>query len=85
MFCECVCACVPACALFKCVLHLSPLCIEGKTVLELAAGIGRFTGDLADQAKFVTVVEFMETFMKANMKANGRALYHCLCFFSTQP
>ena len=44
-------------------------------MLELAAGIGRFTGDLADQAKFVTVVEFMETFIRANMKANGRALY----------
>lgn len=48
--------------------------IQGKTVLELAAGIGRFTGDLADKAKFVTVVEFMETFMKANIQANGNTL-----------
>ena len=51
--------------------HIS---IQGKTVLELAAGIGRFTGDLADKAKFVTVVEFMETFMKANIQANGNTL-----------
>ena len=50
--------------------HIS---IQGKTVLELAAGIGRFTGDLADKAKFVTVVEFMETFIKANIQANGES------------
>ena len=41
-------------------------------MLELAAGIGRFTGDLADQAAFVTVVEFMETFMKANIETNSK-------------
>ena len=50
--------------------HIS---IQGKTVLELAAGIGRFTGDLADKAKFVTVVEFMESFIKANIQANGES------------
>ena len=63
----CVCVCVCVCA------HMSH--IQGKTVLELAAGIGRFTGDIADQAKFVTVVEFMETFMKANIQANSKALH----------
>ena len=53
-------------------------------MLELAAGIGRFTGDIADQAKFVTVVEFMETFMKANIQANSKALLQYLHFFPNQ-
>ena len=51
-------------------------------MLELAAGIGRFTGDLADQAAFVTVVEFMEKFIKANIKANGKVLHQCNILFT---
>ena len=45
--------------------------LQGKDMLELAAGIGRFTGILAKKAKSLTVVEFMENFIKANQEANG--------------
>lgn len=45
--------------------------VAGKDVLELAAGIGRYTGLLAQTAKSVTAVEFMPDFHKANMAANG--------------
>lgn len=34
--------------------------VSGCRVLELGAGIGRFTGDLAQQAAHVTAVDFME-------------------------
>jgi phosphoethanolamine N-methyltransferase len=44
---------------------------QGQRVLELAAGIGRFTGTIADKAGHLEVVEFMENFMKANEKVNG--------------
>ena len=40
-------------------------------MLELAAGIGRFTGILAQKAKSLTVVELIENFIKANQKTNG--------------
>ena len=74
--CLCVCVCVCTC------VHVSH--VQGKTVLELAAGIGRFTGDIADQAKFVTVVEFMEKFIKANIKANDKVFHECLHFYPYQ-
>lgn len=45
--------------------------MEGKDVLELAAGIGRYTGILAQTAKSVTAVEFIQDFHDANAKTNG--------------
>ena len=50
-------------------MHL--LNIQDKDMLELAAGIGRFTGILAKKAKSLTVVELIENFIKANQKTNG--------------
>ncbi len=40
-------------------------------VLELGAGIGRFTGTLAASAESVTAVEFMDSFIKVNEETNG--------------
>ena len=40
-------------------------------VLELGAGIGRFTGELAKSASHLVAVEFMETFIKENEAING--------------
>lgn len=40
-------------------------------VLELGAGIGRFTGRLAREAKRVLAVDFMKEFVKKNAKLNG--------------
>ena len=77
-----VCLCMSGCLCGWVWIHdFTHISIQGKTVLELAAGIGRFTGDFADKAKFLTVVEFMETFMKANIQANGKALQQHLHFF----
>ncbi|GMF46221.1 unnamed protein product [Phytophthora lilii] len=45
--------------------------MEGKDVLELAAGIGRFTSIIGKTAKSVTAVEFIEDFHKANVATNG--------------
>jgi phosphoethanolamine N-methyltransferase len=42
-----------------------------KTVLELAAGIGRYTGYFASHAEHVTTVDFMEQFVEENKRANG--------------
>ncbi|XP_035680186.1 phosphoethanolamine N-methyltransferase 3-like isoform X2 [Branchiostoma floridae] len=44
--------------------------LKGKRVLELGAGIGRFTPSLARQADHVTAVDFMESFIKKNEEAN---------------
>jgi len=44
---------------------------KNKTVLELGAGIGRFTSELAKTAKSVIAVDFMENFTKKNREANG--------------
>ena len=44
---------------------------ENKRVLELGAGIGRFTGELARVASHVTAVDFMKTFIDANEQTNG--------------
>lgn len=46
--------------------------IKGKTVLELGAGIGRFTGKLASTARHVTAVDFIETYVNHNRQRNGR-------------
>ncbi len=40
--------------------------VTGFEVLELAAGIGRFTGYLATRAKHVTAVDFVEAFLEKN-------------------
>nr|XP_056709409.1 uncharacterized protein LOC130480808 [Euleptes europaea] len=52
------------------ILALLP-CVEGLVVLELGAGIGRFTGPLADLAHHTTAVDFMESFVTHNQKENG--------------
>ncbi|XP_059811318.1 LOW QUALITY PROTEIN: phosphoethanolamine methyltransferase [Hypanus sabinus] len=44
---------------------------DGKRVLELGAGIGRFTGHLAKIASHVTAVDFMENFVEKNRELNG--------------
>lgn len=46
---------------------------KDKIVLELAAGIGRFTGDFAALAEKVVAVDFVPKFIRANQKRN--ALY----------
>ena len=45
---------------------------EGKRVLELGAGIGRYTGKIAEKASHVTAVDFMESFVQKNRKVNGK-------------
>lgn len=52
------------------VLSLLP-CIKGKSVLELGAGIGRFTGDLAKDAGEIVAVDFIESIIKKNEEING--------------
>jgi phosphoethanolamine N-methyltransferase len=46
---------------------------EGKSVLELGAGIGRFTGELAKTAGHVLAMDFIESVIKKNESING----HC--------
>jgi len=43
---------------------------KGKDVVELGAGIGRFTAEIAPKAKSVACVDFMEDFIDKNRKAN---------------
>ncbi|KAM4617374.1 uncharacterized protein O3C94_021407 isoform 2-T2 [Discoglossus pictus] len=45
--------------------------IDGLSILELGAGIGRFTGHLAKLANHVTAVDFMQTFIDKNRDDNG--------------
>ncbi|XP_071697903.1 phosphoethanolamine N-methyltransferase 1-like [Rutidosis leptorrhynchoides] len=52
------------------VLSLLPS-YEGKTVLELGAGIGRFTGELAKKAGKVIALDFIENVVKKNESING--------------
>ncbi|KAJ6796782.1 phosphoethanolamine N-methyltransferase 1-like [Iris pallida] len=44
---------------------------KGKTVLELGAGIGRFTGELAKEAGQVLAMDFIESVIKKNENING--------------
>ncbi|KAK6921298.1 hypothetical protein RJ641_014976, partial [Dillenia turbinata] len=44
---------------------------EGKSVLELGAGIGRFTGELAQKAGQVLALDFIESVIKKNEAING--------------
>ncbi|KAJ9141546.1 hypothetical protein P3X46_032071 [Hevea brasiliensis] len=52
------------------VLSLLPS-YEGKSVLELGAGIGRFTGKLAQKAGQLVAVDFIESVIKKNESING--------------
>ncbi|GLT45485.1 hypothetical protein SLA2020_193140 [Shorea laevis] len=52
------------------VLSLLPPC-EGKSVVELGAGIGRFTGELAQKAGNVVALDFIESVIKKNESING--------------
>ncbi|KAM3612427.1 uncharacterized protein V6R79_008077 [Siganus canaliculatus] len=45
--------------------------ITGCRVLELGAGIGRFTSHLLTKAQHVTAVDFMESFVEKNRQNNG--------------
>ncbi|CAH1779771.1 unnamed protein product [Owenia fusiformis] len=44
---------------------------KAKDVIELGAGIGRFTGEIAQKAKSIIAVDFMENFCEKNKEANG--------------
>ncbi|XP_010263678.1 PREDICTED: phosphoethanolamine N-methyltransferase-like [Nelumbo nucifera] len=52
------------------VLSLLPP-FKGKSVLELGAGIGRFTGELAKEAGQVLALDFIENVIKKNESING--------------
>ncbi|GJM93470.1 hypothetical protein PR202_ga10028 [Eleusine coracana subsp. coracana] len=52
------------------VLSLLPSC-NGKSILELGAGIGRFTGELAKTAGHIHAVDFIESVIKKNESTNG--------------
>ncbi|XP_059643065.1 phosphoethanolamine N-methyltransferase 1-like [Cornus florida] len=52
------------------VLSLLPP-LQGKSVLELGAGIGRFTGELAKEAGNVLALDFIENVIKKNETING--------------
>lgn len=43
---------------------------EGKKVLELASGIGRFTGKLAEKAAHVETIDYAPHFLEVNQKAH---------------
>lgn len=45
--------------------------LDGKRVLELGAGIGRFTKTFAQLTKSVVAVDFMESFLEKNRQENG--------------
>jgi phosphoethanolamine N-methyltransferase len=45
---------------------------EGKSVLELGAGIGRFTGELAKEAGHVLALDFIDSVIKKNEEINGQ-------------
>ena len=46
-------------------------CVEGKRVVELGAGIGRFTGCLAATARNLLAVDFMDNLIQENRRANS--------------
>ena len=45
--------------------------VEGQRIVELGAGIGRFTGELARSARSVLAVDFMEHLIDENRARNG--------------
>lgn len=52
---------------------------DGKVVLDLGAGIGRFTGRFAERAKSVTAVDFCRKFHEKNEK-DSRFLGNVQCY-----
>jgi phosphoethanolamine N-methyltransferase len=44
---------------------------RGKDVIELGAGIGRFTGELAETAGHVVAMDFMDNLIEKNEDVNG--------------
>ena len=44
--------------------------VKGKRVVELGAGIGRFTSHLASEASSVLALDFMENLIEANRVIN---------------
>ncbi|KAJ8014799.1 hypothetical protein DPEC_G00019500 [Dallia pectoralis] len=52
------------------ILSLLPS-LHDRSILELGAGIGRFTSHLLAQASHVTAVDFMESFLEKNRQENG--------------
>lgn len=54
---------------------------EGKKVLELASGIGRFTGKLAEKASHVESIDYAPHFLEVNQKAHKKftnITYKCI-------
>ena len=54
--------------------------LSGKTVLELASGIGRYTSYFASQANEVTTVDFNQKFIEKNKEINANfsnIIYQC--------
>lgn len=45
--------------------------VKGKRVMELGAGIGRFTGDLGAQGKSVLALDFMQNLIEENERKHG--------------
>ncbi|CAM6108571.1 unnamed protein product [Calypogeia fissa] len=45
--------------------------IDGKSIIELGAGIGRFTGELAQKARHVIAMDFMENSIQKNKELNA--------------
>ncbi|XP_060205454.1 phosphoethanolamine N-methyltransferase 2-like isoform X1 [Lycium barbarum] len=59
---------------------------EGKTVLELGAGIGRFTGELAEKSGQLIALDFIEGAIKKNESINGyRKNVKFMCVDVTSP
>ncbi|XP_056295141.1 phosphoethanolamine methyltransferase isoform X2 [Pseudoliparis swirei] len=52
------------------ILSMLP-CLDGLRILELGAGIGRYTSHLLTKASHVTAVDFMESFVERNRENNG--------------
>ncbi|PON79131.1 Phosphoethanolamine N-methyltransferase [Trema orientale] len=52
------------------VLSLLPA-YEGKSIVDLGAGIGRFTSEFAQKANQVVAIDFIESVIKKNEKING--------------
>nr|XP_040031376.1 phosphoethanolamine methyltransferase [Gasterosteus aculeatus aculeatus] len=52
------------------ILSMLP-CLAGSRVLELGAGIGRYTRHLLAKASHVTAVDFMDSFVQRNRQDNG--------------
>ena len=54
--------------------------LGGKEVLELGAGIGRYTSHFVREAKHVTAVDFVERFLEQNREATAQfnnVTHHC--------